>query len=157
MLRPSASHTALRLLYVYTEQWAVPDSHDSAPSGMERKQYRCEWGAFASLPASVVGGEQQPVAIARALAKDAPEILADEPTGELDFRTGVRILDSLNGQAEAGKTVIIVTHNREIAWVAHRVVELHDGQVTSDGPQPGCPVPVDELTWTSSSALLLPR
>jgi putative ABC transport system ATP-binding protein len=99
------------------------------------------------FPHQLSGGEQQRVAIARALAKDAPVILADEPTGELDFRTGVQILELLRGQAEKEKTVVIVTHNREIARIADRVVELHDGQVASDGPPEGGPVPVDELMW----------
>jgi putative ABC transport system ATP-binding protein len=99
------------------------------------------------FPHQLSGGEQQRVAIARALAKDAPVILADEPTGELDFRTGVQILGLLKQQAEAGKSVVIVTHNREIARVADRVVELHDGQVASDGPPPGGPVSVLDLMW----------
>jgi putative ABC transport system ATP-binding protein len=99
------------------------------------------------FPHQLSGGEQQRVAIARALAKDAPVILADEPTGELDFRTGVQILELLKGQAKEGKTVVIVTHNREIARIADRVVELHDGQVASDGPPQGGPVSVDELMW----------
>jgi putative ABC transport system ATP-binding protein len=93
------------------------------------------------------GGEQQRVAIARALAKDAPLILADEPTGELDFRTGVQILELLKEQADQGKTVVIVTHNREIARISDRVVELHDGQVASDGEPEGGSVPVSELMW----------
>ena len=99
------------------------------------------------FPHQLSGGEQQRVAIARALAKDAPIILADEPTGELDFRTGVQILALLKQQADAGKAVITVTHNREIARVADRVVELHDGQIASDGPPAGGPVSVAELTW----------
>jgi putative ABC transport system ATP-binding protein len=99
------------------------------------------------FPHQLSGGEQQRVAIARALAKDAPVILADEPTGELDFRTGVQILELLKQRADAGKTVIIVTHNREIARVADRVVELHDGQIASDGPPKGGAMPVSELMW----------
>jgi putative ABC transport system ATP-binding protein len=99
------------------------------------------------FPHQLSGGEQQRVAIARALAKDAPVILADEPTGELDFRTGVQILELLKQQAEAGKAVVAVTHNREIARVADRVIELHDGRVASDGPPKGGPVPVSELMW----------
>jgi putative ABC transport system ATP-binding protein len=99
------------------------------------------------FPHQLSGGEQQRVAIARALAKDAPVILADEPTGELDFRTGVQILELLKKQAEAGKAVIVVTHNREIARVADRVVELHSGCIASDGPPAGGPVSIDELMW----------
>jgi putative ABC transport system ATP-binding protein len=99
------------------------------------------------FPHQLSGGEQQRVAIARALAKDAPVILADEPTGELDFDTGVQILGLLKQQADLGKTVIIVTHNREIARVSDRVIELHSGQVAGDGPPPGGQVAVSELMW----------
>jgi putative ABC transport system ATP-binding protein len=99
------------------------------------------------FPHQLSGGEQQRVAIARALAKDAPIILADEPTGELDFRTGVQILELLKQQADADKAVIIVTHNREIARMSDRVIELHSGQIASDGPPKGGPVPVSELMW----------
>ncbi len=99
------------------------------------------------FPHQMSGGEQQRVAIARALAKDAPVMLADEPTGELDFRTGVQILELLQGQADAGKTVVIVTHNREIARVSDRVVELHSGQVASDGPPSRGKMSVSGLMW----------
>jgi putative ABC transport system ATP-binding protein len=99
------------------------------------------------FPHQLSGGEQQRVAIARALAKDAPIILADEPTGELDFRTGVQILELLKEQADAGKAVIVVTHNREIARVSDRVIELHSGQVAGDGAPPGGKVSVSELMW----------
>jgi len=99
------------------------------------------------FPHQLSGGEQQRVAIARALAKEAPVLLADEPTGELDFRTGVQILSLLKKQAEAGKAVVIVTHNREIARVADRIVELHDGHIASDGPPAGGPVAVSDLMW----------
>lgn len=99
------------------------------------------------FPHQLSGGEQQRVAIARALAKDAPIILADEPTGELDFRTGVQILELLKRQADAGKAVLVVTHNREIARMADRVVELHSGRIANDGPPQGGPVSVDELMW----------
>jgi putative ABC transport system ATP-binding protein len=99
------------------------------------------------FPHQLSGGEQQRVAIARALAKDAPVILADEPTGELDFRTGVQILELLKGQSEVGKAVIAVTHNREIARISDRVVELHSGRVASDGPPPGGKVSTSELMW----------
>ena len=81
------------------------------------------------FPHQSSGGEQQRVAIARALATGNPILLADEPTGELDFRTGVQILELLRAQAEAGKTVLVVTHNREISRVADRVVELSSGRI----------------------------
>jgi putative ABC transport system ATP-binding protein len=104
-------------------------------------------GRLAHFPHQLSGGEQQRVAIARALATGNPILLADEPTGELDFRTGVQILELLQAQAEAGKTVLVVTHNREISRVADRVVELGSGRITSDGPPSGGRVPLDQLRW----------
>ncbi|HET7235954.1 MAG TPA: ABC transporter ATP-binding protein [Actinomycetota bacterium] len=99
------------------------------------------------FPHELSGGEQQRVAIARALATGNPIMLADEPTGELDFRTGVQILDLLRRQAEAGKTVLVVTHNREISRIADRVVELSSGRKASDGPPKGGRARVEELHW----------
>lgn len=99
------------------------------------------------FPHQLSGGEQQRVAIARALATANPVLLADEPTGELDFRTGVAILGLLHEQAHAGVTVVIVTHNREISRVADRVIELSSGHLVGDGPPAGGQVPIDELHW----------
>ncbi len=99
------------------------------------------------FPHQMSGGEQQRVAIARALATGNPIILADEPTGELDFRTGVQILGVLEEQARAGMTVLVVTHNREIARVADRVIELSSGRIVSDGPPAGGKAEIGELQW----------
>jgi putative ABC transport system ATP-binding protein len=99
------------------------------------------------FPHQLSGGEQQRVAIARALATGNPVLLADEPTGELDFRTGVQILGLLHEQAHTGVTVLIVTHNREISRVADRVIELSSGRIVADGPPAGGTVPVDDLRW----------
>ncbi len=99
------------------------------------------------FPHELSGGEQQRVAIARALATGNPVLLADEPTGELDFRTGVAILGLLQKQAEAGKTVLVVTHNREISRIADRVVELSSGRIVSDGPPAGGRASISELHW----------
>ncbi|MFX0086349.1 MAG: ABC transporter ATP-binding protein [Candidatus Hodarchaeota archaeon] len=99
------------------------------------------------FPHQLSGGEQQRVAIARALVKDAPIILADEPTGELDFRTGRQILNLLVEQKEKKKTVLLVTHNREISKLANRVIELQSGQISSDGPPIGGTVSIDQLEW----------
>ena len=93
------------------------------------------------------GGEQQRVAIARALATGNPILLADEPTGELDFRTGVQILELLRAQAAAGRTVIVVTHNREISRVADRVIELSSGHIVADGPPVGGRAAMSDLRW----------
>ena len=98
-------------------------------------------------PGELSGGEQQRVAIARALATGNPLLLADEPTGDLDFTTGVQILDLLQAQAAAGRTVIVVTHNREISRIADRVIELSSGQVASDGPPVGGRAEIASLRW----------
>ena len=100
------------------------------------------------FPHELSGGEQQRVAIARALATRNPILLADEPTGELDFRTGVQILELLHAQThEQGTAVLVVTHNREIARVAHRVIELSSGRVVSDAPVIGGPAAISDLHW----------
>jgi putative ABC transport system ATP-binding protein len=99
------------------------------------------------FPHELSGGEQQRVAIARALATGNPVLLADEPTGELDFRTGIQILDLLEQQAELDKTVLVVTHNREISRVADRVVELSSGRIVSDGLPQGGKAAIGDLHW----------
>jgi putative ABC transport system ATP-binding protein len=104
-------------------------------------------GRARHFPHQLSGGEQQRVAIARALATGNPILLADEPTGELDFRTGVQILELLRAQAEAGRTVVVVTHNREISRVADRVIELSSGHIVADGPPVGGRAALAELHW----------
>jgi putative ABC transport system ATP-binding protein len=98
------------------------------------------------FPHELSGGEQQRVAIARALAASNPVVLADEPTGELDFRTGVQILELLHDVTHsAGTAVLVVTHNREIARVADRIIELSSGRVVAD--RSNVPVEMAELHW----------
>jgi putative ABC transport system ATP-binding protein len=99
------------------------------------------------FPNQLSGGEQQRVAIARALATGNQILLADEPTGELDFTTGVQILRVLEEQAGAGLSVLIVTHNREISRVADRVIELSSGHIVADGPPAGGRADLSELQW----------
>ncbi len=101
----------------------------------------------AHFPHELSGGEQQRVSIARALASGNPILLADEPTGELDFRTGIQILELLHAQAHTGRAVLVVTHNREIARVADRVIELSSGHVVRDGPPEGGQVEIADLRW----------
>ncbi len=93
------------------------------------------------------GGEQQRVAIARALVNRPSLILADEPTGALDSRTGRTILELFQGLNQAGITVIIVTHDQAVARYAGRVVNLRDGRVIEDRPtERGTQVPEPEVT-----------
>ena len=98
-------------------------------------------------PSELSGGEQQRVAIARALVTGNPVLLADEPTGDLDFQTGVQILELLKAQADQGRTVVVVTHNREISRTADRVIELSSGRVVSDGPPSGGKADIASLRW----------
>ena len=87
-------------------------------------------GAHADkLPATLSGGEQQRVAIARALANNPPLVLADEPTGNLDSTTAKAILDLFREMANQGTTVVIATHEADIARVIDRRVEISDGAI----------------------------
>jgi putative ABC transport system ATP-binding protein len=83
-------------------------------------------------PAQLSGGQQQRVAIARSLVNDPEVILADEPTGNLDSRTSDEILEMLRALNGAGKTIIMVTHENDVAAWTRRVVHLRDGHVESD-------------------------
>ena len=88
-------------------------------------------------PNELSGGQRQRVAIARALVNNPSIILADEPTGNLDTATSVEIMDIFNKIHEAGNTIILVTHEEDIAEYAHRIVRLRDGKVESDILQKG--------------------
>jgi putative ABC transport system ATP-binding protein len=90
-------------------------------------------------PLQLSGGQQQRVAIARSLVNDPQVILADEPTGNLDSRTSDEIMDMLRTLNGAGKTIIMVTHENDIAANARRVVRLRDGVVESDIRNDGQP------------------
>jgi putative ABC transport system ATP-binding protein len=87
------------------------------------------------LPSALSGGQQQRAAIARALANDPPVIAADEPTGNLDSRTAASVLELLAALAREGKTVVLVTHERELGRIADRVITLGDGRLIDDAPQ----------------------
>jgi putative ABC transport system ATP-binding protein len=99
------------------------------------------------FPSALSGGEQQRVAVARALAKDPSVLLCDEPTGALDLETGRRVLELLRAATRRdGRTVVIVTHNHAIARMADRVLGLHDGRLRSDEAVAE-PVDPGELDW----------
>ena len=83
-------------------------------------------------PTELSGGQQQRVAIARALVSNPPIILADEPTGNLDSRSGVEIMGMLKQLHKAGNTIILITHDNNIAEQARRVVKIQDGEIVED-------------------------
>ena len=98
-------------------------------------------------PAKLSGGERQRVAIARAFATDAKLILADEPTGALDYNTGKQILKLLQDTSrETGMTVIVITHNQALTPMADRVISMKSGRVvkieTNDNP-----MSVEDIEW----------
>ncbi|HEX6302731.1 MAG TPA: ABC transporter ATP-binding protein, partial [Anaerolineales bacterium] len=84
------------------------------------------------LPSMVSGGQQQRAAIARALANDPDLLVADEPTGNLDTRNANDVFDLFNRLVEQGKTLLVVTHDKEMARRVPRVVEIIDGKITRD-------------------------
>jgi putative ABC transport system ATP-binding protein len=87
------------------------------------------------LPSELSGGQQQRVAIARALINDPAILLADEPTGNLDTTSSAEILKLLSELNDAGRTVVVITHEEEIARCAKRVVRMRDGRIVSDQVQ----------------------
>ena len=97
-------------------------------------------------PTQLSGGQQQRVAIARSLANDPLMILADEPTGNLDSKTGQEVLELIDRLNEQGKTIVLVTHDPQVALRAHRVLHMKDGQVDRDvtqreiRPRPDSPI-----------------
>jgi putative ABC transport system ATP-binding protein len=96
------------------------------------------------FPAQLSGGEQQRVAIARAVAKQPKILLCDEPTGALDFKTGIRVLEVIDQvNRSLGTTTAVITHHAPIASMADRVVSLSDGRVATNDKK----VSPAELTW----------
>ena len=90
-----------------------------------------------NLPSQLSGGQQQRVSIARALAGNPSVILADEPTGALDSRTGREVMQFLKTLNEEGNTIVLITHDNSIAAQAKRIVRITDGRIVYDGPVKG--------------------
>ncbi|MCI1593763.1 MAG: ABC transporter ATP-binding protein [Pediococcus pentosaceus] len=100
-----------------------------------------------NFPSQLSGGEQQRLAIARALAKNPKLLLCDEPTGALDYQTGKQVLQLLSDASRKfHKTVIIITHNSEIAQMADRVIQINDARVRAVKDNAN-PVPIKDIVW----------
>lgn len=86
-------------------------------------------------PSELSGGQQQRVAIARAIVTKAPILMADEPTGALDSKTGAQIMDTLSELNKSGSTIILITHDLAVSRRANRIIRLKDGLILSDNPK----------------------
>ena len=106
------------------------ERRESALAALERVGLTDKWR---NLPSQLSGGQQQRVRIARALEWNPSVILADEPTGALDSRTGREVLSFLRKLNAEGNTVVLITHDNSIAVKARRIVRLQDGKITYDG------------------------
>jgi putative ABC transport system ATP-binding protein len=99
------------------------------------------------FPSQLSGGEQQRVSIARAVAKNPEILLCDEPTGALDYNTGISILSLLKRvNREMGKTLLVITHNGDIARIADRVIKMRSGQIIEDILETS-PLNVEDIKW----------
>ena len=122
------------------ENVELPMAEARVPKG-ERRARADELLAYVGLgargkhrPSQLSGGEQQRVAIARALANRPALLLADEPTGELDARTGADIIGLFERLNQDGTTIVVVTHDEDLARAARRVIHMRDGEIVRDEP-----------------------
>jgi putative ABC transport system ATP-binding protein len=125
--RASAFHNVeLPLVYAGTKK---AERQEKARRALERVEMK---ERMSHKPTELSGGERQRVAIARALVNEPSLLLADEPTGNLDSRTGREILNLFHRIHEQGDTIIMVTHDREVADQAQRIIHIRDGRVEKD-------------------------
>ena len=117
----------LPLLYAGMDTW---DRRERALESLERVGLKEKWKNY---PNQLSGGQQQRVSIARALAAEPSLLLADEPTGALDSRTGREVLDFFKKLNDEGNTIVMITHDSSIAMEARRVVRVPDGKINFDG------------------------
>jgi putative ABC transport system ATP-binding protein len=115
----------------FCNTYAKKDRRERALSLLEMVNIREQADKF---PSTLSGGQQQRVAIARALANDPPLIVADEPTGNLDSQTATAIFELFAKLARSGKTIVVVTHEREFSSYFENTINIADGVVTTDEP-----------------------
>jgi len=141
------SYNLIPTLTVYENVALV---REIAPQALDPKEMLAKVGLedhMKQFPSQLSGGEQQRVSIARALVKNPRILLCDEPTGALDSETGVIVLKALLEMArEYGKTIIVVTHNQNIARMADIVIHVKNGRIRSVEEQEH-PASVDEVEW----------
>lgn len=117
----------------------LPMIYTGVPAGERKKRAKAMLervglaDKFSNLPTQLSGGQQQRVAIARSLVTEPSIILADEPTGSLDQKTGAQILDLFQELNREGRTIVVITHDRNIAKYAKRIVNIIDGRLTEEG------------------------
>jgi len=126
-----ARTSALRQVELPMLYSGMPNRHDRAMKALEAVGLA---ERHHHTPAELSGGQQQRVAIARALVNEPAVLMADEPTGALDTRTGEEIMAIFQALNAAGKTVVMVTHELEIAQHCKRIIRFKDGRVLSDDP-----------------------
>jgi macrolide transport system ATP-binding/permease protein len=138
-----------------TENVEIPAVYAGLPPGARHDRARALLGTLGLAdrlghrPNQLSGGQQQRVSIARALMNGGQIILADEPTGALDSKSGAEVLALLEDLSRRGHTVIVITHSAEVAAHARRVIEIRDGSIVSDpGPRPAEAATV----WPSATA-----
>jgi putative ABC transport system ATP-binding protein len=135
------SLTAIENVHLVTDIAERPMDPDEALSRVGLSTRRDHY------PAQLSGGEQQRVAVARAIAKQPQVLLCDEPTGALDSPTGIRVLETLaDANRTLGATVVIITHNVGIAAMADRVIHFLDGRIAREVRNER-PVPASEIRW----------
>ena len=117
----------LPLIYQGVPIW---DREERVMAALEKVAMADRWK---HKPSEMSGGQQQSVAIARAIATHPPIIMADEPTGALDSKTGKHVLEILHTLNDEGSTIILITHDNGIAATAKRVVRISDGHIVADG------------------------
>ena len=127
LARASAFHN-VELPLVYSGMRKA-ERQNRARRALERVEMK---DRMAHKPAELSGGERQRVAVARALVNEPSLLLADEPTGNLDSRTGREILNLFHRIHDQGNTIIMVTHDREVADQAQRIIHIRDGQIEKD-------------------------
>jgi len=141
------------------ENVSIPGLYDGLPRGARLARAENLLGQLGlgdradHRPSQLSGGQQQRVAIARALMNDPPVILADEPTGALDSRSGDDVMTLLKELHAAGRTVILITHDEKVATHAERIIRIHDGKIAEDsGARPAAAAPVQAAQKNNDGA-----